>query len=73
MQPRMQNSSWLAAALALLAITDQSLPVYPDTMAGESTKLALDFPDPPPQISHTIEDMYPITMDDNECFDCHHL
>ena len=28
----------------LLALTDQSLPVYPDAMAGESKTLARDFP-----------------------------
>jgi len=104
MRRKMQNSFWLAAALALLALacagsvddtkkaddgsgdglpmafrdadllatTDQLLPVYPDTIAGESKKLARDFPDAPPQIPHTVEDMYPITMDDNECLDCHH-
>ena len=56
----------------LLALTDQSLPVYPGTKTGESTRLERDFPDAPPQIPHTVEDMYPITLDDNECLDCHH-
>ncbi len=57
---------------ALLALTDQELPTYPDTAAGESKKLGRDFPDAPPQIPHTVEDMYPITVDENECVDCHH-
>jgi cytochrome c-type protein NapB len=56
----------------LLALADQSLPVYPDMKTGESIKLQRDFPDAPPQIPHTVEDMYPITTDENECLDCHH-
>lgn len=56
----------------LLALTEQSLPVYPDAMAGESETLSRDFPDAPPQIPHTVEDMYPILIDDNECLECHH-
>ncbi len=56
---------------ALLATTDQDLPVYPNTKTGESARLQRDFPDAPPQIPHTVEDMYPITLDENECLDCH--
>jgi len=56
----------------LLALTSQELPVYPETKTGESKSLGRDFPDAPPQIPHTVEDMYPITLDDNECLDCHH-
>ena len=56
---------------AVLVITDQALPVYPNTKTGESAKLLRDFPDAPPQIPHTVEDMYPITLDENECLDCH--
>jgi cytochrome c-type protein NapB len=54
------------------ALADQALPVYPDVEAGESKLLERDFPDAPPQIPHTVEDMYPITMGDNECLNCHH-
>jgi cytochrome c-type protein NapB len=57
---------------ALLALTDQSLPEYPGTAAGEAGSLGRDFPDAPPQIPHTVEDMYPLTSDDNECLECHH-
>ncbi|MBW1883320.1 MAG: nitrate reductase cytochrome c-type subunit [Deltaproteobacteria bacterium] len=56
----------------LLALTDQPMPIYPNTVAGESEKLLRDFPDAPPQIPHTVEGMYPITVDDNECLECHH-
>ncbi len=57
---------------ALLSLTDQELPIYPASKTGESTKILRDFPDAPPQIPHTVEDMYPITLDENECLDCHH-
>jgi len=53
------------------SISDQALAEYPDTDAGDSTKLARDFPDAPPQIPHSVEDMYPITLADNECLACH--
>lgn len=56
----------------LLALTDQALTVYPDTKVGEAVKLDRDFPDAPPQIPHTVEDMFPITLDENECLECHH-
>ena len=57
---------------SLESLSDQALPVYPDADAGESTKIARDFPDAPPQIPHAVEDMYPITLAGNECLDCHH-
>jgi len=53
------------------SLSDQGLPEYPETDAGESTKLARDFPDAPPQIPHSVADMYPITLGSNECLDCH--
>ena len=57
---------------SLQSLSDQALPEYPDADAGESTKIARDFPDAPPQIPHAVEDMYPITLADNECLGCHH-
>jgi cytochrome c-type protein NapB len=56
---------------SLESLSDQALPEYPDADAGESTKIARDFPDAPPQIPHSVEDMYPITLADNECLECH--
>jgi cytochrome c-type protein NapB len=56
---------------SLNSLSDQALPEYPEADAGESTKIARDFPDAPPQIPHAIEDMYPITLADNECLECH--
>jgi len=58
--------------VSLESLSDQALPRYPDSDAGESTKIARDFPDAPPQVPHTVEDMYPITRRDNECLNCHH-
>jgi len=53
------------------SLSDQALPEYPQTDPGEATKLPRDVPDAPPQIPHTVEDMYPITLTSNECLDCH--
>ncbi|MBW2269909.1 MAG: nitrate reductase cytochrome c-type subunit [Deltaproteobacteria bacterium] len=58
--------------VSLAAISDQALEVYPESEAGESKLIERAFPDAPPQIPHTVEDMFPITTDDNECMECHH-
>jgi len=55
----------------LTAVSDQALEKYPDTEAGETRLLARSFPDAPPQIPHSVADMFPITWDDNQCLDCH--
>ncbi len=54
------------------ALSDQQLPVYHASEPGESERLERSWPDAPPQIPHTVEDMLPITADDNECIECHH-
>lgn len=54
------------------ALSDQEQEVYIGTEAGESKLLGRDFPDAPPQIPHTVDEMLPITSDDNECLECHH-
>jgi cytochrome c-type protein NapB len=56
----------------LESLARQELAQYPETAAGESKRLSRDFPDAPPQISHTVDDMLPITATDNECLECHH-
>jgi cytochrome c-type protein NapB len=56
---------------SLVSLSDQALPEYPDADAGESTKIARDFPDAPPQIPHAVEDMFPLTLGGNECLECH--
>ena len=54
------------------AVADQDLAKYIETEAGESVTLDRSFPDAPPQIPHSVEDMLPITGTDNECLECHH-
>jgi cytochrome c-type protein NapB len=53
------------------SLSDQALPAYPEADPGESTRIPRDFPDAPPQIPHAVDDMYPITLQSNECLDCH--
>ena len=53
------------------SVGDQGMPEYPKTDPGDATRLARDVPDAPPQIPHSIEDMYPITLSSNDCLDCH--
>jgi cytochrome c-type protein NapB len=53
-------------------LSDQSLATYLEAEPGESDLLERAFPGAPPQISHGVEDMLPITADDNECVECHH-
>ena len=56
----------------LEALAKQDAAKFPTTDAGESQLIDRSFPDAPPAIPHTVEDMYPITADDNECLECHH-
>ena len=53
-------------------LSDQDVETYPADEAGESQRLGRAFPDAPPQIPHSVEDMLPITASDNECINCHH-
>ena len=55
----------------LSALAKQDLPTYIDSEAGESTLLERAFPDAPPSIPHTMEDMLPISIGSNDCLDCH--
>jgi len=56
----------------LSAVSDQALVKYRSTDAGESQAFERSFPGAPPLIPHTLEDMLPIMIDDNECLECHH-
>jgi cytochrome c-type protein NapB len=56
----------------LSAVSDQDLAKYRETEAGESKAFERSFPGAPPLIPHTLEDMLPITVGDNECLECHH-
>jgi cytochrome c-type protein NapB len=57
---------------ALEALAKQDAAQFPTTDAGESQLIDRSFPDAPPAVPHTVEDMYPITANDNECLECHH-
>jgi cytochrome c-type protein NapB len=62
---------WFRAE-AIESLSKQEQAVFIDTATGESKPLERAFPDAPPQIPHTLEDMLPLTADDNECLECHH-
>lgn len=44
---------------------------YSGLNAGESTLFERSFENAPPLISHSVEDMLPITKDNNTCLSCH--
>jgi nitrate reductase cytochrome c-type subunit len=56
----------------LESLAKQEAAAYSESDAGESKKFDRLFPDAPPQIPHTVEDIFPLTASDNECIDCHH-
>jgi cytochrome c-type protein NapB len=56
----------------LEAMSDQELAEYVETAAGESKRMDRSWSTAPPSIPHTVEDMLPITAEENECADCHH-
>jgi len=62
---------WFRAA-DLEALSDQELAEYVETAAGESKRMERSWSTAPPSIPHTVEDMLPITLDENECLECHH-
>lgn len=55
----------------VLALSDQGRARYPVEDPGESELLERAFPDAPPQIPHSVEEMLPIALGDNECLECH--
>ncbi|TLD97521.1 nitrate reductase cytochrome c-type subunit [Helicobacter jaachi] len=44
---------------------------YPTASAGESTRIERSYENAPPMIPHNIDDMLPITADNNQCLACH--
>ncbi len=44
---------------------------YLDAEPGESTTIARSFENAPPMIPHSLEDLLPITIDENSCVECH--
>lgn len=45
--------------------------VYPKTKAGRSEALPRAYPGIPPQIPHKVDSYLPITIDNNQCLECH--
>lgn len=44
---------------------------YPTTKAGKSDRIDRAYSTAPPLIPHIVDEYLPITMEDNECTDCH--
>jgi nitrate reductase cytochrome c-type subunit len=55
----------------LAAVSRQSLEEYGKSEPGEAERLDRAFEGAPPQIPHSVEDLLPITLDSNDCLDCH--
>ncbi|MHC4934034.1 MAG: nitrate reductase cytochrome c-type subunit [Planctomycetota bacterium] len=55
----------------LMAMSPQALEKYATSEPGESDRLDRAFEGAPPQIPHAVEDALPITLDSNDCLDCH--
>ena len=44
---------------------------YPTEEAGKSDLISRSYHDAPPLVPHTVEEYLPITMETNECMECH--
>lgn len=44
---------------------------YSKLKAGKNERLPIAYSTLPPQIGHAIDEYLPITIEDNECIDCH--
>ena len=50
---------------------DPEVFAYDDTKARYSKSMDRAFPGAPPQVPHEMLSMLPITLDDNQCLECH--
>jgi cytochrome c-type protein NapB len=50
---------------------DPEVFVYDETRARYSKPMERAFPGAPPQVPHEMVSMLPITLDDNQCLECH--
>lgn len=50
---------------------DPEVFVYDETRARYSKSMERAFPGAPPQVPHEVLSMLPITLDDNQCLECH--
>jgi len=56
------------------SVFDTPTPVvshYSEQETGESERLPVAYSTLPPQVAHTLTEYLPITMEENECIDCH--
>lgn len=44
---------------------------YEAKKAGKNERLPIAYSTLPPQVGHTVEEYLPITLEENECADCH--
>jgi len=44
---------------------------YPTAEAGKSDRISKSYHTAPPMVPHTVEEYLPITMENNECMECH--
>jgi len=44
---------------------------YSDAEPGYNDRLAKAWEELPPQVPHSVSDFLPVTIEDNECLDCH--
>ncbi len=52
-------------------VPDPEAFVYDETRARYSKSMPRAFPGAPPQVPHEMVSMLPITLDDNQCLECH--
>lgn len=50
---------------------DEALAIYPSTSEMDSEAIQRSFENSPPLIPHTVEGMFKITIDENQCMMCH--
>lgn len=55
----------------ILSTAPQAQETYIEITPGESKKLDRAFHGAPPQVSHEMESMLPITRESNDCLECH--
>jgi cytochrome c-type protein NapB len=56
---------------SVFSTPDPEVFVYDDTRARYSKAMDRAFPGAPPQVPHEVASMLPITLEDNQCLECH--
>jgi len=55
----------------ILSTAPQAQETWGESDPGESQKLERAYPGAPPQVPHEMESMLPITLEANDCLECH--